>query len=381
MKITAVEPTPSPNTMKFTLSDSLPGGKANNYTKEKLDEAPEFVKELFQIEGVKGVYHVADFIAVDRHPKVDWQSILPEVKKVFGEESESVDEQAVDEHFGEVQVQVQTFKGIPMQVKVTDGEEEKRSALTERFVMAVGEATLPEDNVVMERKWEDYRPRYGSLDEVAAEVVEELEASYSEERLNQITALAKEPVRKVKPEREWLTVTEEMLDEPDWRKRFAYLDQMDPKLTDLPVLEKALQDEKSSIRRLAVVYLSMLEDEQVLPYLEKAMEDKSVTVRRTAADSFSDIGSSAGIEPMIKALDDKSKLVRWRAAMFLYELGDDRAVSALRKAEQDTEFEVALQAKLALARIEKGEEAKGSVWKQMAEAFDKNDEAGGREKK
>ena len=37
----------------------------------------------------------------------------------------------------------------------------------------------------------------------------------------------------------------------------------DPQLTDLPILEKALHDEKASIRRLAVVYLGMIEDKKV----------------------------------------------------------------------------------------------------------------------
>jgi hypothetical protein len=325
------------------------------------------------IEGVKGVYHVADFLAVDRHPKTDWQTILPEVKKVFGEEAESQGILQPDEHFGEISVQVQTFKNIPMQVKVTDGEEEKRRALSEKFIKTVGDATKPDDNVVMQRKWEVYKPRYGDLEAVAEEVAEELEASYTEERLIQLAALAEKGEKDSKVTREWLHVTKEMLDEPDWRKRFAALEQMDPKVNDLPVLEKALKDEKPSIRRLAVVYLGMLEDDKAIPYLEQAMEDKSVTVRRTAGDAFSDLGSTAGITAMTKALQDKSKLVRWRAAMYLYEVGDASAVEQLRQAEKDPEFEVALQAKLALARIEGGEEAKGSVWKQMSEAFDKKD--------
>jgi HEAT repeat protein len=54
--------------------------------------------------------------------------------------------------------------------------------------------------------------------------------------------------------------------------------------------------------------------------------------------------------------------------MFLYEVGDDKALPALKTAQQDPEFEVSLQVKLAIARIEHGEEAKGSVWKQMTEA-------------
>lgn len=71
---------------------------------------------------------------------------------------------------------------------------------------------------------------------------------------------------------------------------------------------------------------------------------------------------------MIKALKDSSRIVRWRAAMFLYEVGNESAIPALRAAQDDTEFEVSLQVKLALERIEKGRKAQGSVWKQMTEA-------------
>lgn len=373
MKIIAVEPTPSPNTMKFTLSEELPQGTANNYNRDKLEEAPEFVKEIFKIEGVKGLYHVADFIAVDRHPKAEWQNILPAVKRVFGEEAEDEESSQIDEHFGEIQVQVQMFKDIPMQVKVTDGDTEHREALSAKFVDAVAAAAKPDDNVVMQRKWVEQRPRYGDLEEAAKEVAEEIEATYSKDRLDQLAASALLPEEEKKPARKWLKVTEEMLDVDDWKKRFALLEQMDPQLEDLSVLQKALNDEKPSIRRLAVVYLGMLESDEAVPYLEEAMKDKSVTVRRTAGDAFSDLGSKAGMDAMISALEDKSKLVRWRAAMFLYELGDERALPALKKAEEDAEFEVSLQAKLASARIESGDEAKGSVWKQMSEAFDKNE--------
>lgn len=374
MKIISVEPTPSPNTMKLTLNESLPQGKSNNYKKENAHEGPAFVKQLFDIEGVKGVYHVADFIAVERNAKVDWKVILPKVRAVFGEANEdsTEDEKHIDEHFGEVSVQVQMFKGIPMQVKVSNGEEEVRKGLPDRFKEAAANAALLEDNVVMQRKWEDFKPRYGELEDVGDEVAEELQATYTVERLNELVEAAKNPDKNKQHQRQWLKVTEEMLDDPDWRKRFAYLEQMDPKLEDLPVLEKALKDEKASIRRLATVYLGMIEDEKVLPLLTEALNDKSVTVRRTAGDSFSDIGSPKGIPAMIKALSDRNKLVRWRAAMFLYEVGDESAISALKEAEDDPEFEVSMQVKIALARIEGGEEAKGSVWKQMTEAFEKN---------
>ena len=54
--------------------------------------------------------------------------------------------------------------------------------------------------------------------------------------------------------------------------------------------------------------------------------------------------------------------------MFLYEVGDESALEALKAAEDDPEFEVSLQVKMAIERIEHGEEAKGSVWKQMTES-------------
>ncbi|UTR14681.1 conserved virulence factor C family protein [Salipaludibacillus sp. LMS25] len=373
MKIIAVEPTPSPNTMKFTLNEALPEGKANNYTLKEKENAPQFVKDIFEIEGVKGVYHVADFIAVERHPKIDWKVILPKVRHVFGDHSEVIAEKKVDDHFGEVTINVQEFKGIPMQVKVSDGEQEVRVGLPERFVNAVNKATKEDDNVVLLRKWKEQRPRYGELNQVANEVAEELQATYTDARLEELVGNADKATDSLtleKPARQWLKVTEEMLDEEDWKKRFAILEQMNPELEDLPVLKKALNDEKASIRRLATVYLGMIEDERVIPYLEKALEDKTVTVRRTAGDAMSDIGSSAAIPAMIKSLKDPSKLVRWRAAMFLYEVGDERAITPLKVAQEDGEFEVSMQAKLALARIEDGEEAKGSIWKQMTEVFD-----------
>ncbi|TWI58928.1 conserved virulence factor C family protein [Halalkalibacter nanhaiisediminis] len=377
MNITSIEPTPSPNTMKLTLSETLGGGSRSSYTEKNKNEAPSYIQALFEIEGVKSVYHVADFIAIDRHPKVDWKVILPQVRAVFGEDSENQAEvnAQINDHFGEVNVSVQMFKGIPMQIKLTDGEQEKREGLPERFVEAIAKAQKPEDNVVMERKWVDKGVRYGELEDVAKEVADEISAAYTNERLAGLVALAngrESDVQAAGAER-FIDVTLDMLDKEDWRERYAVLERLDPKEKDIPVLEKALEDEKASIRRLATVYFGMIETEAVLPYLYKALKDSSVTVRRTAGDCLSDLGNPDAIPAMIEALKDKNKLVRWRAAMFLYEVGDERAIEALRAAESDPEFEVALQVKMALERIEGGEEAKGSVWKQMTESR-KNEE-------
>ncbi len=372
MKIKSIEPTPSPNTMKINLDEELSGGKSNNYNEKNAEGAPAVIQDILKIEGVKGVYHVADFLAVERNAKYDWKQILPQVRSAFGEElSETSGEQnKVNDHFGEVKVFVQMFKNIPMQVKLTDDLTEERFGLPERFKQAVVEMQALSDNVVLERKWKEQGVRYGDLKDIGQEVVEELAAAYPQDRLDRLVNAArqeKEGGKNIQP-RQTYAVTPEMLDDEDWSKRYAHLEQMNPTVNDLPVLEKALHDEKASIRRLATVYLGMLETKEVLPYLYKALKDKSVTVRRTAGDCLSDLGYEEAIPEMCEALKDKNKLVRWRAAMYLYEVGDKTALPALKEAEHDSEFEVSLQVKMAIARIEGGEEAKGSVWKQMTES-------------
>jgi HEAT repeat protein len=65
---------------------------------------------------------------------------------------------------------------------------------------------------------------------------------------------------------------------------------------------------------------------------------------------------------MTEALKDPSKIVRWRAARFLYEVGDSSALPALRAAVNDPEFEIRLQVKLAIERIESGNEQIVPAW-------------------
>jgi hypothetical protein len=373
VKIKSIEPTPSPNTMKINLDQELPMGKSHNYKKETGADAPPVIQAILKIEGIKGVYHVADFLAVERNAKYDWKELLPQVRQAFGESAVEVGktETAINDHFGEIKVEVQMFKGIPLQVKLTDGVSEKRFGMPEYFLNAREKAQLPEENYILLRKWDNKGVRYGDMEQVGPEVIEELIAAYPIERLEELVQKAQstqspaEPKQKVSRKK----VTLEDLQNPDWQIRYQLLEQMDdPEIEDLPILEKALSDEKPSIRRLAVVYLGMIEDIAVLPLLYKALKDKTVTVRRTAGDCLSDLGFPEAQDEMAKALKDQSKLVRWRAAMFLYEVGNEQALPALKAAENDPEFEVSLQIKMAIERIEGGEQAKGSVWKQMTEA-------------
>ncbi|SFE87402.1 PBS lyase HEAT-like repeat-containing protein [Paenibacillus algorifonticola] len=375
MKLLSIEPTPSPNSMKLNMDESLPRGVRQTFSKKEAGNAPEPLKSLLAIEGVRSIFRTADFIALDRVSSADWALILAEARTLLhGDDSGAGQATLTENSYGEAHVLVQMYRGIPMQVRVKNGEREARSALPELFTNAVSEAAG--SSMIRERKLEEFGVRYGELEEIAADVVRELEAAYTAERLVELIAAAKAQGAAVgdaaaAPARPApLTADEiaERLESPDWRIRYAALDRLTPEPELLPLLAKALTDDTVSIRRLAVVYLGDLRTDEALPYLFQALRDKSVSVRRTAGDTLSDWGDPAATAPMIESLSDTNKLVRWRAARFLYEVGDESAIPALRIAAQDSEFEIQLQAQIALERIERGEEAAGSVWQQMTAA-------------
>ncbi|OPA74148.1 virulence factor [Paenibacillus selenitireducens] len=377
MKIISIEPTPSPNSMKLHLDESLAAGVRKTYTSENERSAPGFIQKMLAIPGVKSVFHTADFVAIDRHPRGDWAQILGEVRDLFGASEGDAplaewDPNAANS-FGEAQVLVQYFRSIPMQIRVKAGLEEARVGLSDRFTQAVSDVASA--SLIKERKLVEFGVRYGELADIAKEVEQELEAAYGKERLQKLVQQAIAMGASAEPlieERGELSDSEiaALLRDADWRVRYAALDRMQPTPARLPLLAEALRDAQSSIRRLAVVYLGELRVPDVMPLLFAALRDTSAAVRRTAGDTLSDIGDAVAIGPMIEALSDSNKLVRWRAARFLYEAGDETALDALRTATADQEFEVSLQAKMAVERIEAGEAAAGTVWQQMARRND-----------
>lgn len=380
MKIVSIEPTPSPHSMKINVTKQLSDGKTLNFKKgDDVTNAPTYIKKLFEIDGIINIYRVVDFITIARHPRTPWETILPAVRNVLGtvETEQSTTEQftqqdQTDHAFGEVQVYIQMLRGIPMQVKVDNGEEERRFGLPEQFTNAVMEASKATDNVIFERRWvEQDHVRYGKIGDVGEQVVEEIVASYDEVRLKLLVELAfdgdeNNSTEKVHKQDD---LSIDVFAEPDWRKRYAALDRLDPSLEHLDILDRALDDDNSSIRRLATAYLGMIEEPEVLPYLYKALQDRAANVRRTAGDCLSDLGYNEAMPEMIETLKDENRIVRWRAAMFLYEIGDDSALPALEAAKDDPEFEVRMQINLAIERIKGGEKAQGSIWHQMTEAF------------
>jgi hypothetical protein len=388
MKIISIEPTPSPNSMKLNLDERLPDGVHFTYTQAAKQEAPDYGQKLLDIPNVSSYFHTADFIALDRLSRGNWQQILEKAREILGETDSAAShphKQAQDPSiakissesadaagWGEVQVRIQMFRHIPMQIRVTTGLEEKRAALPERFIHAATQAGLASPNLIQERKLVEHGIRYGELQDVLEQILSELDAAYTDDQLSELVLEAtkttyQDETADVENESdaEAIEHLNTAFKNDDWRKRYAALTKVRPTLKLLPFLAKALDDPHMSVRRMAAVYLGDIKEPQVLPFLYHALEDPSPAVRRTAGDTLSDLGDPAAIGAMIQALQDSSKIVRWRAARFLYEVGDETAIPALRAALDEPEFEIRMQVKLALERIEGGEAAVGSVWQQM----------------
>lgn len=83
MKIINIEPTPNPNSMRIVLSTELPSGESKNYSKSDAKEATEPFASLLNIEGINGIYHVMNFMAVEKDSQTEWDEILPQVKAII----------------------------------------------------------------------------------------------------------------------------------------------------------------------------------------------------------------------------------------------------------------------------------------------------------
>lgn len=229
----------------------------------------------------------------------------------------------------------------------------------------------------MERRWIDDGLRYGELEEVGIQVAEEIAATYDAERLEHLVTRAFEmnapdaspsPCVEVKSHQALV----DHLRSEQWPQRFAAIKELGADAIPGDRLVAALTDERMSIRRLTAVFLGLRKKDDIdpVPHLCDALRDVAVGVRRTAGDSLNDLGDPRAATAIAETLSDSNKLVRWRAARFLFELGDETCLPALHGAAHDSEYEVRMQVRQAIERIEGGANARGPVWQQMTRLRD-----------
>jgi HEAT repeat protein len=263
-------------------------------------------------------------------------------------------------------VSVQTFRQVPIQVKATDGQSEKRIALDPRFGKVAREIQARAGgDFLKDRFWDDRGIRYGPVEEVARSVAEEIEALLDEDALGRILAAATGGSVPAPPRSSPRQLEAELKD-ADWRRRLRAVKEIGTDPAAIPLLTIALGDPKPEIRRWAAAGLGATGSAGAVAPLAEALRDPSVAVRRTAGDSLSDLGDASAQPAMLVALADPNKLVRWRAARFLAEVGTPDALPALEKAAQDPEFEVRREVEAAIERIRGGAPGSAPVWKRMS---------------
>ena len=61
--------------LKIVLSNKREDNKSNTFTYIE-EQQPQFINDLLAIDGVKSIFYVMDFLAIDKEPKSDWEVVL-----------------------------------------------------------------------------------------------------------------------------------------------------------------------------------------------------------------------------------------------------------------------------------------------------------------
>ena len=115
-------------------------------------------------------------------------------------------------------------------------------------------------------------------------------------------------------------------------------------------LEGALDDQSSSVRRIAVAILAESSDTEVRDSaIERGLADGSLRVRRMALDAAGDTGDEtfrAAFEQAV--IGNPDAWIRWRAVKALGDLGIGSSLTVVERALDDDEFRVRFEAERVL---------------------------------
>ena len=387
MKLRSIETTPSPNCMKLNLDAPAIAKPITLNAGDKVIDVPIVFRDLLAIEGVQSIFWMGNFVTLTRRGSVDWPTILIAAGNLIGVAADAdaglsdslqagkpienaVESSAVKQNFGQVEVAVQTFRGIPVQVRATADGEQARVALPDRFSQALQRAIVATGaDYVAERVWSPYQPQFGEPDKIAQQVADELDILTSDRDLSLLEKSAANAETTAQPLESQQALLAE-LQQSDWKRRLKAIQQIEVDDSTFAAVVAALRDERNAIRRWAAALLGASENpEAVEPLCEALRADSSPIVRRTAGDALSDLGDAAAMAAMVEALQDASGLVRWRAGRFLNEVGDRATLSALTKAaESESEFDVRVEMLAAIERIKSGKASQLPMWMRISQA-------------
>ncbi len=374
--------------MKLNLDEAASARPLTLTIGESASDAPEVFQALLAIEGIQSVFVINDFVTLTRKSSADWQPILAAAGRLLGlaedadatlgdrlqadiPQAEKAAQNAGAQNFGQVEVAIQKFRGIPVQVRVTDDTQQARVALPERFNQALQNAIVATGaDYVAERIWAPYQPQFGEVEEIARQVAEELDSLIDAPELAHLEQQAITSESKIIPALPSQAKLLADLQQSDWKQRLKAIQKLEIDGETFPAVVEALQDDRATVRRWAAALLGASEQAEALPPLRQMLlTDPSPIVRRTAGDALSDLGNPQSIAAMVAALGDTSSLVRWRAARFLNELGDASAIEPLTQAaDAESEFDVCVEMTAAIDRIQAGKASQLPMWMRISNA-------------
>lgn len=387
MKLRSIETTPSPNCMKLNLDASVIAKPVTLNAGDEVVDVPVVFQDLLDIEGVQSIFWMGNFVTLTRRGSADWSTILAAAGALMGiaadadaglndslQADKSVEDTAesgaVKQNFGQVEVAVQMFRSIPVQVRAIADGQQARVALPDRFNRALQRVIVATGaDYVAERIWSPYQPQFGSPAEIAQQVADELDILTSDRDLALLEKSAANAERVARPLEFQQTLLKE-LQQSDWKRRLKAVQQIEVNSETFDSVVIALKDERNAIRRWAAALLGASEKSEALgPLCEALRSDSSPIVRRTVGDALSDLGNASAMAAMVEALQDPSGLVRWRAGRFLNEVGDRATLPALMKAaESESEFDVRVEMLAAIDRIESGKASQLPMWMRISQS-------------
>lgn len=81
-----VEGTPNPNAAKFVLDRPLPVEGSRSYFDAAAAEGDRLAERLFEIDGVRALFMVDDFITVTKAEEMAWSDLVDRVREVIAAE-------------------------------------------------------------------------------------------------------------------------------------------------------------------------------------------------------------------------------------------------------------------------------------------------------
>ena len=69
--------------LRIGLDTSLPAGTSFNYTKRDAETAASPMSAVLKLDGIRGIYHVTNFMAVEKSGDVEWDELLAHIEAII----------------------------------------------------------------------------------------------------------------------------------------------------------------------------------------------------------------------------------------------------------------------------------------------------------